>query len=214
MDAEMDRQGVTTLGINHKGSRYFVPFGAEKSAPLHDFVFSPLMAEICRATIGEDAFLFLDQYVVKAAERGMTFSWHQDEGYIPYDNPPYVGCWCALDDVTEENGTIYVLPYDRAGTKTKVKHVQDKDTNDMVGYFGEDPGIPIIAPAGSIAVFFFDHVPPQRPEPDRQDASHLPGPVFRPADPQAGRQPAPARRTFPEGRRGRNARWGGGGVTR
>jgi len=153
MDAEMDRQGVTTLGINHKGSRYFVPFGAERSAPLHDFVFSPLMADICRATVGEDAFLFLDQYVVKAAERGMTFSWHQDEGYIGYPNPPYVGCWCALDDVTEENGTIYVLPYERAGTKTKVKHVQDTATNDMVGYHGDDPGIPIIAPAGSIAVF-------------------------------------------------------------
>ncbi len=25
--------------------------------------------------------------------------------------------WCALDDVSEENGTVYVLPYSRAGTR-------------------------------------------------------------------------------------------------
>ena len=41
----------------------------------------------------------------------------------------------------------------RAGHEAKVKHVKDEATNDMVGYFGDDPGIPVIAPAGSIAVF-------------------------------------------------------------
>jgi ectoine hydroxylase-related dioxygenase (phytanoyl-CoA dioxygenase family) len=65
----------------------------------------------------------------------------------------YVGCWCALDDVSEENGTVYNLPYALAGTKDKIKHVKDEATNDMVGYFGSEPGTPVIAPAGSIAVF-------------------------------------------------------------
>ena len=153
LDAEMDRQGVDKLGINHKGSRYFLPFLSQENKAVREFIFSEPMAEICRATVGPDAFLFLDQYVVKAAEKGMSFSWHQDEGYIPYPNPPYVGCWCALDDVSEENGTIYVLPYSEAGTKEKIKHVKDEATNDMVGYFGDNPGIPVIVPAGSIAVF-------------------------------------------------------------
>ena len=153
LDAEMDRLGVDKLGINHKGSRYFLPFLSQENPGVRDFIFSEPMADICRATLGPDAFLFLDQYVVKAAETGMSFSWHQDEGYIPYPNPPYVGCWCALDDVNEENGTIYVLPYSEAGTKGKVKHVRDEATNDMVGYFGDNPGIPVIVPAGSIAVF-------------------------------------------------------------
>ena len=153
LDAEMDRQGVDKLGINHKGSRYFLPFLSQENKAVRDFIFSEPMADICRATVGPEAFLFLDQYVVKAAEKGMSFSWHQDEGYIPYANPPYVGCWCALDDVSEENGTIYVLPYSEAGTKEKVKHVRDEATNDMVGYFGDNPGIPVIVPAGSIAVF-------------------------------------------------------------
>ena len=152
-DAEMESLGVDKLGINHKGSRYFLPFLSQENAGVRRFIFSDLMADICRATVGPDAFLFLDQYVVKAAEKGMSFSWHQDEGYIPYPNPPYVGCWCALDDVSEANGTVYNLPYAEAGTRSKITHVKDEVTNDMVGYFGDAPGVPVIAPAGSIAVF-------------------------------------------------------------
>ena len=77
-DAEMESLGVDKLGINHKGSRYFLPFLSQENEGVRRFIFSDLMADICRATVGPDAFLFLDQYVVKAAEKGMSFSWHQD----------------------------------------------------------------------------------------------------------------------------------------
>jgi ectoine hydroxylase-related dioxygenase (phytanoyl-CoA dioxygenase family) len=91
--------------------------------------------------------------VVKAAEKGMKFSWHQDSGYIGHDHKPYLSCWCALDDVTEENGTIYILPYSRAGTRDWTPHTREAGSNDLIGYTGDDPGIPVICPAGSIAVF-------------------------------------------------------------
>jgi ectoine hydroxylase-related dioxygenase (phytanoyl-CoA dioxygenase family) len=55
--------------------------------------------------------------------------------------------------VNEENGTIYILPYSRAGTKEKVVHKPLPNSNDRVGYFGNDPGVPIICRAGSIVVF-------------------------------------------------------------
>jgi ectoine hydroxylase-related dioxygenase (phytanoyl-CoA dioxygenase family) len=117
------------------------------------FVFSALMAEICRATLGENAFLFWDQYVVKCADVGMRFSWHQDSGYVHPKAKPYLSCWITLDDVSEENGTVYLLPFSRSGIRTWVQHVIDPATNDKVGYFGADRGVPVIAPAGSIAVF-------------------------------------------------------------
>ena len=46
------------------------------------------------------------------------FSWHQDSGYVKWYDPttqhkPYVTCWCTLDDVSEENGTVYILPHSR-----------------------------------------------------------------------------------------------------
>jgi ectoine hydroxylase-related dioxygenase (phytanoyl-CoA dioxygenase family) len=58
-----------------------------------------------------------------------------------------------LDDMTEENGTIYVLPYSRAGTQSRQEHVRQAGSNDLVGYHGDDPGIAVVVPAGSIAVF-------------------------------------------------------------
>jgi ectoine hydroxylase-related dioxygenase (phytanoyl-CoA dioxygenase family) len=154
LDAEMDRQSVDKIGINHKGKRYFIPgFGKDRNPRLAEFLFSSLMQKVCNATLGPTPYLFLDQYVVKAAEKGMKFGWHQDSGYIGHPHPPYLTCWCTLDDVTEENGTVYLLPYSRAGSRELVPHVKDPETNDKVGYFGDDPGVPVIIPAGSIACF-------------------------------------------------------------
>ena len=77
------------------------------------------MAAVCRATLGREAYLFLEQFVVKGAGDGMSLGWHQDSGYLPFDPPHYVTAWIPLDDVDEENGTIYVLPYDRIGTRNE-----------------------------------------------------------------------------------------------
>jgi ectoine hydroxylase-related dioxygenase (phytanoyl-CoA dioxygenase family) len=151
-DREMDRLGVDKLDLDHRGRRYFVhAYG--KSPAVQRFLSSELMAQIARAALGDDVYLFNEQYVVKGAERGMKFSWHQDSGFIDYAHPPYLTCWIALDDANEENGTIYLLPYSRAGTRDVVEHVRDEETNDMIGYFGPDPGDPIVVPAGSIACF-------------------------------------------------------------
>jgi ectoine hydroxylase-related dioxygenase (phytanoyl-CoA dioxygenase family) len=48
---------------------------------------------------------------------------------------------------------VYLLPYSRAGTRGVVNHVRDNQSNDLVGYFGDDPSDPVIVPAGSIACF-------------------------------------------------------------
>ncbi len=153
MDAEMDRAGSDIMGISHRGKRYFISRRYEESPRLHEFLFGELTAAICRAVLGETAYLFWEQYVVKCAEVGMEFSWHQDSGYLGYDHTPYMSCWCPLDDVSEDNGTVYVLPYSRAGTRERLEHEVQEGTNDKVGYFGDDPGVAVVAPAGSIAVF-------------------------------------------------------------
>jgi ectoine hydroxylase-related dioxygenase (phytanoyl-CoA dioxygenase family) len=152
-DAEMTAQGVDRLGLNVRGKRYFNAHCYKKSPILGEFIFSELMAEICRATIGGEANLFWDQYVVKGADKESSFSWHQDSGYVHVDCPLYLTCWVALDDVTLENGTVYLLPYSQIGIRSVVKHIKDPRTNDMVGYFGKDPGLPVVVPAGSIACF-------------------------------------------------------------
>ena len=117
------------------------------------FVFGDLMRQITQTLLGDTVYLSFEQFVVKAAEQGAPFAWHQDSAYVSTPHPPYLTCWCTLDAVTEENGTVYMLPYDRAGTRDVLPHVRAKDDFDLIGYTGDDPGVPVIAPAGSIACF-------------------------------------------------------------
>jgi ectoine hydroxylase-related dioxygenase (phytanoyl-CoA dioxygenase family) len=153
INAEMDAENVKVKGINHRDKRYFIARRHKDSENLRRFLFGNLMADVVRATVGPEAYLFVEQFVVKMAEVGMKFAWHQDSGYVGHAHPEYLSAWVAMDDMTEENGTIYVLPYSRAGVRDTVKHVKETGTNDMVGYHGNDPGIPVIVPAGTIVCF-------------------------------------------------------------
>jgi ectoine hydroxylase-related dioxygenase (phytanoyl-CoA dioxygenase family) len=155
--AEMDAKGTDTLGISHRHSRYFISRRAQQSEKMLGFLFSDFMAEVTQALLGPNVYLFNEQYVVKSAERGMKFAWHQDGGYVLANggapHKPYLSCWCPLDDATIANGTVYILPFDRAGTREIQQHVKEAETNDQVGYFGSDPGDPVEVPAGSIVAF-------------------------------------------------------------
>ena len=144
MHRQMDELGVDHIHISHRGKRYHIAKQYQQAPRLEEYVFSDLMADVCRATIGDTAFLFYDQYVVKAAERGTKFSWHQDSGYLGFPHREYVTVWAAVDDMTLENGTAYVLPY---------SNVRDPESGDKCGYFGDEPGVPAIVPAGSLVVF-------------------------------------------------------------
>jgi ectoine hydroxylase-related dioxygenase (phytanoyl-CoA dioxygenase family) len=154
-DAEMEAKGLNILGINHYKKRYFISNRGNESPIITQFLFGDLMDEITHATLGETVYLFNEQYVVKAADKDTKFGWHQDSGYIGHYHKPYLSCWCALDDMSVANGTISVLPYERAGMQPDdlFEHVVEEGTNDKVGYHGSDPGIPVIVPAGSIVAF-------------------------------------------------------------
>jgi len=158
-DGRMDAKGEKTIGITHRGSRYFIGNQYRMSHRLWKFIFSDVMAEIAQAALGPDVYLFNEQWVVKGPEQGMKFAWHQDSGYVKRGDKmtthkPYLTCWCALDDVSEENGTVYLLPHSRGGTShTIFDHEQEEGSNDLIGYTGDDPGIPVIVPAGSVVAF-------------------------------------------------------------
>ncbi len=155
VDQEMESAGVASKGLTQYKKRYFIGNRGQESTQISRFIFGDVMAEVARATLGDTAYLFNEQYVVKAPERETQFAWHQDSGYIGHYHTPYLSCWCSLDDMTIENGTIFVLPYDRAGMKPEdlFDHQVESGTNDKVGYWGDDPGLPALVPAGSVVVF-------------------------------------------------------------
>ena len=120
---------------------------------MQELLWGKEMQEITTKILGSNVYLFLEQYVVKSADKGMKFDWHQDSGYLAFPHKPYLSCWLPLDDVNEENGTVYLLTYDEAGTSARVDHKTDVETNDEVGYFGDKPGTPAILNKGDVALF-------------------------------------------------------------
>lgn len=153
----MDRVGATTLGLSQRNRRYFLPDRFEESNALTAFLFGPLVQSISRSLLGPDAYLFLDLFVVKPPRDGAPFAWHQDGGYLlgrPHKR--YLTLWCALDDMTEANGTLSILQYANAPSRDVVAHVKDRISGDLVGYVGNDAGEAIAVPAGSIVVLASD----------------------------------------------------------
>jgi ectoine hydroxylase-related dioxygenase (phytanoyl-CoA dioxygenase family) len=159
-DARMDALGVDIIGITHRGRRYFANQCQQAQPALRQMLFSPIMAQVCRATLGDDAYFFFDQFVVKGPEGGMPFGWHQDSGYVvgnggPSDHLPYLTCWCPLDDATAENGTVRLIPFSsepksRAGI---LPHQRQAQTNDLIAQADNARMRTVDAAAGSIVAF-------------------------------------------------------------
>lgn len=154
-DARMDAAGVDTIGISHRGKRYFANECQRAAPELRSVLFSEAMADICRATLGDTGYFFFDQFVVKGPEGGMSFSWHQDSGYVvgnggPPDHAPYVTCWCPLDDATEENGTVRLIPGShRNGI---LDHERKTGSNDLA-VLPDEEGVLVEAKAGDVVAF-------------------------------------------------------------
>lgn len=155
--ATMDAVGAQTLGLSHRDTRYFLHAPLEESPFLQEFLFEGTMVDVAASLIGPIVLFFLDLFVVKPPEVGLPMAWHQDGGYVmghPHD--PYVSLWVALDDMTADNGALWVLPRDRqpvpdgSDGRAPVPHGKDRSTNDLVGYDGPDPGELLEVPAGSI----------------------------------------------------------------
>src|SRR6266478_1741173 len=69
---------------NARKNNHFISNRYKECMRLDEFIYSELMAEICRATIGPQAYLFYEQMVVKGIEKGKKFGWHQDSGYVGF----------------------------------------------------------------------------------------------------------------------------------
>jgi ectoine hydroxylase-related dioxygenase (phytanoyl-CoA dioxygenase family) len=97
--------------------------------------------------------LFNEQFVVKGAGKGASFAWHQDSAYVGFDHKPYLTVWIALDDTTEENGCVYLLPRNLETDPGIDEHEWQEDSKELNGYFGDEPGRPMVCPAGTVVAF-------------------------------------------------------------
>ncbi|HEV2296253.1 MAG TPA: hypothetical protein VGR35_20580 [Tepidisphaeraceae bacterium] len=79
-EREQQTAAANGLSKHQQAGKYFVTFPASQDPEVEKFAFGPVMSEIARATAGNDAVLYYDQFVVKGPERGQSFAWHQDSG--------------------------------------------------------------------------------------------------------------------------------------
>ncbi len=117
------------------------------------FVLGLKADRIVQHCLGTEALLFNEQFVVKGAGIGSSFAWHQDSAYVGFEHVPYVSLWIALDDTTEDNGCLYLIPRDLYASPGIDPHEQVDGTDELNGYFGDDPGLPMTCRAGTLVAF-------------------------------------------------------------
>jgi ectoine hydroxylase-related dioxygenase (phytanoyl-CoA dioxygenase family) len=84
-------------------------------------------------------------------------AWHQDEIYIPTRDRSLIGAWIAIDDATQENGCLFVIPGShRTGYLYPQRNHGNPDEFDFApeSYgFDESAQVPVEVKAGAVVFF-------------------------------------------------------------
>ena len=88
------------------------------------YLFWPLFAKLVREAcildavedlLGHDLRLYNHKVNIKAPEYGAAVEWHQDWAFYPHTNDDGLAAGIYLDDVTEENGPMMIVPGSHRG---------------------------------------------------------------------------------------------------
>lgn len=113
---------------------------------------NPRLLDLVEQLIGSDIKLYGSQCFMKPPG-GVEKPWHQDSAYFQIEPKALVTCWTALDDVTTENGCLWVIPGSHLGRlhdHTEPWQVGDRiDMQVPESQVQMDRETPITMPAGS-----------------------------------------------------------------
>jgi ectoine hydroxylase-related dioxygenase (phytanoyl-CoA dioxygenase family) len=73
------------------------------------------IAEVLRQLVGANAVLQTSKLNAKAPGGGAAVEWHQDWAFYPHTNDDMLAFGVFLEDVTEENGPLQVIPGSHKG---------------------------------------------------------------------------------------------------
>ncbi|MSR65528.1 MAG: phytanoyl-CoA dioxygenase family protein [Verrucomicrobiae bacterium] len=131
----------------------------------------PRLLDKIESLIGPSFALQHSKLNMKLAKVGSLVDWHQDLSYFPHTNDDLVTTLVYLDDATEQNGCLQVLP--RHHTHLFSHWTDDGQFAGMItddldgGRFGRP--VPLAAPAGS--AIFMHCLTPHASLPNRSDKS-------------------------------------------
>jgi phytanoyl-CoA hydroxylase len=126
----------------------------EHSDFFHDFAGEPLIMDLLDPIMPSGIRVHNTKINMKSAEVGESIEWHQDWAFYPHTNDDVLAIGIYLDDCTEENGPMMVVPGSHKG-ETYNHHAD--------GYFcgaidpaeldGEiEKAVPLTGPAGTLTI--------------------------------------------------------------
>ena len=76
---------------------------------------SPRMTSLLQALLGPNVRLHTSKLNTKASGGGAAVEWHQDWAFYPHTNDDLLAVGVMLDDMTEDNGPLMVIPGSHRG---------------------------------------------------------------------------------------------------
>jgi ectoine hydroxylase-related dioxygenase (phytanoyl-CoA dioxygenase family) len=145
--------------------RIFSPY--DQHAAFRDLANDERLVDAVESLIGPNFNLQHSKLNMKPAKVGSVVEWHQDMAYFPHTNDDLVTTLIYLDDATEENGCLQVLP--RRHTHYFNHSAPDGRFAGMITEDLREFGTPrhLAAPAGS--VIFMHCITPHASLPNRSE---------------------------------------------
>ena len=119
-----------------------------------DLVRQPFILDIVESILGPDLRLYNHKMNIKAPRFGAAVEWPQDWAFYPHTNDQGLAVGIYLDDVTERNGPVLMLPGSHKGP-TFNHHVGgyfcgaiDPDTSEL----DFSSAVPLTGPAGTMTI--------------------------------------------------------------
>ncbi|MGI9146534.1 MAG: phytanoyl-CoA dioxygenase family protein [Chloroflexota bacterium] len=95
-------------GARHVVRRIFNPIAHHPA--FHDLVFNPKIVDVVENLLGPDIQLHHTKLNLKPPSKAARFEWHQDYPFFPHTNFDLLAVMIMLDDSTEENGCLKIIP--------------------------------------------------------------------------------------------------------
>ncbi|MEO6271449.1 MAG: phytanoyl-CoA dioxygenase family protein [Lautropia sp.] len=119
-----------------------------------DLIRSPALLDLLKPLLGDNVRLQTSKLNLKSAGYGAPVEWHQDWAYYPYTNQDVLALGVMLDDFSEDNGAMMVLPGSHRGPVFD-HHYDGRFCGAIdTAASGIDLGnaVKLLAPAGSITL--------------------------------------------------------------
>ncbi|HLZ29484.1 MAG TPA: phytanoyl-CoA dioxygenase family protein [Chloroflexota bacterium] len=95
-------------GTRHVVRRIFSPI--QHHPAFYDLVFNPKIVDVVENLIGPDIQLHHTKLNLKPPSKDARFEWHQDYPFFPHTNFDLLAVMIMLDDSTEDNGCLKIIP--------------------------------------------------------------------------------------------------------